>query len=184
MKILLSAAVAATLAVTSLAAQADGHFFVNGSAGQSNYRLSTLDDTKNEAYALDLGYRWAITSYLDIGAEGGYAKLGDGYAGDTRLKLRGWMLGGNARVNLPANLYLIGRFGRFYSHTDIAQRDDRASKVHGSGNGYYAGVGVGYNILPSLGVGVSYDTFHSRAFKLSDRYVTTGMYSVNVEYRF
>ncbi len=188
-KLALAAVVAAVSVSASFATQAQGRFFVNGNAGQSSYRLGALDHKSSEAYALNTGYRWAITPMFDLGLEGGYTTLGHGALGGalgtTRLKLRGWTLGGNAKFNFGEQFYATARFGNFHSRTGVSETDSGNKTVYGSSdNGWYGGIGVGYNVLPGLGVGVSYDTYHSHARVLGDRYLTTGVYSANAEFRF
>jgi len=192
-KLALAAIVAAASSSASFAAQAQGHFFVNGHAGQSSYRLGALEHKSSEAYALNAGYRWTITPIFDLGLEGGYTTLGHGSIdgafggalGTTRLKLRGWTLGGNAKFHIGEQFYATARFGNFHSRTGLtAVAFDNKVALGSSDNGWYGGIGAGYNVLPNLSVGVAYDTYHSHARVLGEGYITTGVYSANAEFRF
>jgi opacity protein-like surface antigen len=188
-KLALAAIVAAASISASFAAQAQSQFFVNGNAGQSSYRLGALKHKSSEAYAINAGYRWAITPVFDLGLEGGYTTLGhgsfNGPLGTTRLKVRGWTLGGNAKFNIGEQFYTTARFGNFHSRTGLTTSAFGDKAVFASSdNGWYGGIGAGYNVLPNLSVGIAYDTYHSHARVLGDGYITTGVYSANAEFRF
>jgi opacity protein-like surface antigen len=192
-KFLISAAIAASLAVASFASHADdanGHFFVNAGAGQSSYRVGGLNDKSDLGYDMNLGYRWAISPVLDLGLEGGYVVLGEGKFNtadaNSTLKSRGWTAGVNAKINITDKFYGIVRFGNFASKT-MLNTTSMGEAVHQSSSdkgGYYGGLGLGYNILSNLSVGVNYDNYHGHAQKFSDVASNAGVYTASVEFRY
>jgi len=196
----------------------DGNFFVNGDVGQAHYRVassSTYDffygsyhdsvDKKDTAGALRFGYRWH--SVVDYGVEAGYVDLGQtktktyspygtDYDRKEDQKTRGWLVGGNLKYNIADKWYVSARGGWFRSRNEVEAQGSNAPLLPGffhysissTGTGEYLGLGAGYNILPNLSVGLSYDNYHARTNSSSNIAIADStniaLYSVSAEYRF
>jgi len=166
------------------------------------YRYSA--DKQDVAGALRFGYRWH--SLVDYGVEAGYVDLGQAetkFNGPytnlkTDQKTRGWLVGGNLKYNIAEKWYVSARGGWFRSRNEVDARgvffvqplagDQPNFRSHSSntGTGEYLGLGAGYNILPNLSVGLSYDNYHARLNRSSesDSGLNIALYSVSAEYRF
>lgn len=190
-------AAAALLAAASTAAMADdGAFFINGNLGQSRYHDSGFNDKTDTAGAVRLGYDWNAGAF-SFGAEGGYVDLGKAsglgyvpyYAGPyggtygISAKTSGWLLGGNFKYRFGNNMYLSSRAGWFRSTFDT-NVSGLGSQSY-SGNGGYAGLGLGYDFNRNFGIGASYDRYHGRATIYGERVgENIDMFSAFAEFRF
>lgn len=125
-KAMRAAAIAAILAITPIAAQAEGQAFIAVTAGPSNNHFKGNDDTailahygidaslhrdKNDlAYGITAGYRWQVDDVFSIGPEMGVIDLGrakskeyltyPGYFTETekdKISNAGVLLGVNAK---------------------------------------------------------------------------------------
>lgn len=206
-KRILMAGVAVALAATSgtsLAADTiGGSFFINGNLGQSQYRVSKNDWThrSDTAVALRFGYVWYNT--VDFGVEAGFVNLGklqyrydDGaYKTARNLKIRGALVGVNGKYRFAGDWYVSAHGGWFGSRSAFNARESYRSdswwrySAHSTGNGWYAGVGAGYDLTPNVSLGVNYDNYHVKSkfhFYGWDQTVSgsVGMYSAFAEYRF
>lgn len=185
---ILTVALGAAFAVASAsaaAADANGAFFINAGVGQAQYHVGhtdglgfTLDD-KDTASALRLGYAWRVANGFDLGVEGGYTSLGKMVAkasdGTTFAKsdsaTTGWMLGGNGKYAFANHWYLSARGGWFRSREKLTVRAQDVGtgaslmydSVDGEGDGWYGGVGVGYDFASNFSMGLNYDNYHAKA---------------------
>ena len=188
------------------------NFFVNTSLGGSNYRPQpyvSLTDWHSQTEALRFGYQWGEGAF-SYGAEAGYANMGHSdrfwahLTGSENLSERidGFMLGANVKYALPMGFYVSARGGFFRSTNHelshgyywehiIGQPLEKysTSKENVSGMGSYAGVGVGYDINRSFGLGVNYDRYraHVRYSQYTGPLTETSRvdtYTLTAEYRF
>ncbi|MEI7036608.1 outer membrane beta-barrel protein [Fulvimonas yonginensis] len=210
---LLTAALGAALAVASAsAAAADGNgngngaFFINAGVGQAQYHVGRTDglgyalDDKDTAGALRFGYMWHASQAFDLGIEGGYVDLGkvtadynDGtYVAHADLGATGWMLGINGKYGFASHWYVSARGGWLRSKGDLkASAYDNSTHQggylsgNGDGDGWYGGVGVGYDFAPSFSMGLNYDNYHAKAAQDGvSVHGNIGTYMVSAEYRF
>jgi OOP family OmpA-OmpF porin len=194
----------AAVALTAVAAASHAdNFFVNTNLGVSNYALqSGALDRSGYAQALRFGYQWG--GDFSYGIETGYANLGHGrtyyphITGTTTTveRVDGFMLGGNLKYALPQGFYVSGRAGFFRSRDNIHVIDrvwrlpDTSNSVYRdshdkvTGMSSYVGLGVGYDLNKSFGLGLSYDRYRAHQDRYSELTPRVGMYSVTAEYRF
>lgn len=170
------------------------------------------DRSRRTGYGLVGGYRWKVGQDMAMGLEGGYTDLGNFavknvFESDKEVDqrtssnaLRGWMLGVNGRINLVPQWYLAARGGYFFGNSNGTNYNNSLgqnlglSKGGDSGRGgWYAGVGTGWDINEHWGVGAHYDYYHvstgrvrdnATGVEVSDVKRSTGIVSLNVEYRF
>jgi opacity protein-like surface antigen len=183
-KLLATALGAAMIAASASAAASDanGAFFVNAGVGQGQYHVGHTDglgyklDEKDTAGALRFGYAWRVANGFDLGVEGGYADLGKMVANyndgtvfaKSDLEAKGWLLGGNGKYRFDGNWYLSARAGWFRSQEKVrAFAGDATTSSYastdGHGDGWYGGVGVGYDFAPNFSMGLNYDNYHAKA---------------------
>jgi OOP family OmpA-OmpF porin len=208
---LLTAAVAVVLGAASAASFADsGNFFVNGNAGQANWRddgaarslsaqpgvTNVNQDNNGLAGALRVGYRWH--SVVDYGVELGYAYLGENTvrvstsdaSGNLKQKSRGYLMGGNLNWNITDSWYVSGRAG-WYRGRNVLQGRVYSAEGRSAGTldtytatGEYMGLGVGYNINPQFSVGLNFDHFRLPASGGEGPSTKVNMSTVGGEFRF
>ena len=199
-----SAVVLATaLAASTAHAQTGGAFGRIGIGGASN------DLSSQGSYNLYGGYRWAMGRNFALGLEAGYSDLGskkDRYINDygrpyvtgeerTDRGVKSVSLGINARWDISDKFYLEahGGYARYryrsqgrseYYTPYTTYRDKWRDTLYSTG--YYAGLGVGYNITPQIGVLVTYDHFNPKYWN-NDYTVTrlnTDVWGAALEFRF
>lgn len=204
MKCFKLAAAAVVFTVIPVLAQAqDGQFFVNGSAGQSNYSVSGWSgghrDNTDTQGALRFGYLWHAGA-LDYGVETGYARLGEvtqhgsySYLDPNgspaqfnyrqSLSTKGWLLGGNLKYNFGSSWYLSARGGWFRAKTTgtVDSAGFSGARYSQTDTRGYVGLGAGYNFSKSWSVGVGYD-YYDLGGRYSDAHVNA--YSATAEFRF
>ena len=178
-----------------------GSGFSNGSGD-----LFSNKNGRRTGYSVLGGYRWKVGQDLGLGVEAGYTDLGNyklsnlGNNGSvnqssTQNALRGWMLGGNGRINVLPQWYISAHAGYFHANNNGGAYNNTVSQTlfHGGDKGgYYAGIGTGWDINQHFGLGVKYDYYHASAGNLhdvpsnSDFSVrrSTGIVSLDAEYRF
>ncbi|HET6804869.1 MAG TPA: outer membrane beta-barrel protein [Frateuria sp.] len=207
---LLTVALGAAFAAASAsaaAADANGAFFINAGIGQAQYHVGRTDglgfklDDKDTAGALRFGYAWKVGNGFDLGVEGGYADLGklvakynDGTTfAKTELGAHGWLLGGNGKYRFDGNWFVSARAGWFRSEERMkafaGDATTGAVTIYDSaddrGNGWYGGVGVGYDFAPNFSLGLNYDNYHAKAtLEGASAAGNVGAYTVSAEYRF
>lgn len=206
----LTVALGAALAVASVsAAAADNHgaFFINAGVGQAQYHAGRTDglgyklDDKDTAGALRFGYAWKVAGGIDLGVEGGYADLGkivakasDGVtSAKSDLGTKGWLLGANGKFHFEKNWYVSARGGWFRSEqkarlvaVDVQTGATVAyASADGEGDGWYGGVGVGYDFAPNFSMGLNYDNYHGKSKRQGvDTKGNIGVYTLGAEFRF
>lgn len=169
---------------------ANNGFFVNGNVGASNIKhgINEGDDT---GYAINGGYRWALAPNFAIGPEIGYNDLGNikvknvfnsnPVVAPGKASLHGWTFGANAHYNFTPNWYVSGRGGLYAWSGEGMSNNINPVSTHDDGDGWFGGVGVGYDFTPHFGVGLNYDYYHADKDNLN---LTTDMVSAQAEYRF
>jgi opacity protein-like surface antigen len=168
----------------------DSSFFVNGTVGHS-YFGSGQNSGSDTGYAINGGYRWAVTPNFAIGPEIGYNDLGNIRLKNTfssqpvvapgKASLHGWTVGANAKYGFASNWYASARAGLYEWSGQGMTRDITPVLKHRSSDGYYGGVGVGYDFNRNFGVGLDYDYYRA---KKNDINLSTGVLGVNAEVRF
>lgn len=152
----------------SLAATTSGQFFLNGTVGQSTWHDDGFNTSKTDtATAWRFGYAWSIDQ-VSYGFEAGYADLGKGkgtlYSGYGSTDLSGGATGPLAGVNMTYrfrnHMFIDARLG--WMHDNVRFNIGGSSSSY-SGDGGYAGVGVGYDVNEHFGIGVAYDRYSVRA---------------------
>lgn len=216
MKIITSAVLVGALALAStpaLAANETGSFFINAGVGQAQYHVGRTDglgyklDEKDTAGALRFGYAWHVAPTFDLGVEGGYVDLGklvasyryENAAGDyfldehADLNATGWLAGINGKLDLTNKWYVSARAGWLRSSADATYRYSETGYpgVYASGSadgdGWYGGVGVGYDLTPDFSLGLNYDNYHAKADidnALGSVDSNIGAYTFTAEFRF
>ena len=203
MKKILGVALVAALALgSSVACAADSYGFVNVGVGQAVYHEGRTDnlgfklDEKDTAGSFRVGAAWR--GPVDFGVEGGYVNLGDlvskydsgdNHAHDT-INAKGWLLGVNATRRFESPWYLQVRGGWFRSTVDEDFRytspfyDDYFSGS-ASGDGWYAGIGGGYDFSHDFSIGLNYDNYHAVAKVDGDKIGgNVSAFTVQLECRF
>jgi OmpA-OmpF porin, OOP family len=194
--------VAIAVVSTSAMAAVDGQFFVNGEAAGSDVNIANLQDRSDTsaAGALRLGYVWN-SGAVSWGVETGYVDLGSvtgapptiggpplGGPGQIQITTRGEVLGGNFKLHYgDYGWFLSARGGWFHSQTDGSYKDflgHTLISTNSSGDGVYAGVGLGYDFNQHIGVSLNYDFFQTRAGGIYQGHYNTSMYGGTFEYRF
>lgn len=102
--------------------------------------------------------------------------------------MSGWMIGANGRFNLSPNWYIGGRAGFIRATLDsrirINRPDDSVFRdgYNNHADGWYAGVGFGYDFKRNFSLGLNYDYYGAKdhGFKIINQDVV----SVSGEYRF
>jgi opacity protein-like surface antigen len=169
---------------------ADSGFFVNGSVGHS-YFGSGQNKGSDTGYQINGGYRWALAPGFALGPEIGYNDLGNirvknvfnsqPVVSDNKASLHGWNVGANAKYNFTPNWYVAARTGLYAWDGDGMSRSLTPISTGRSGDGYYGGLGVGYDFSRRFGVGIGYDYYRA---KKHDVNLSTGLLSAQAEVRF
>lgn len=189
-------AVAAAFAAAPVFAQdttptgADSGFFINGNVGPTNIKHG-INSGNDTGYAVNGGYRWALSPNFAIGPEVGYNDLGNVHVKNVfnsnpviakgKASLHGWTVGGNAHLNLTPNWYVSARGGLYAWNGHGMSSDIDPVDTSRNADGWYGGVGVGYDFTRHFGIGVGYDYYHASKDKLN---LTTDMVTAQAEYRF
>jgi OOP family OmpA-OmpF porin/outer membrane immunogenic protein len=179
-----------------------------GSNIGNDFNFGKSQRGRKTGYNLFGGYRWKLGPNLALGLEAGYADLGNfklqnTFNGDkidqtsTTQALRGWLVGTNGRINLATQWYLSARGGFFHAngsdhiYDNVDQNLGEFTTAKAGRNGWYAGVGTGWDIDEHWGVGLSYDYYHANAgrVRLADQEIatlkrSTSILSLTGEYRF
>lgn len=195
----------AVASASAAAADATGAFVVSADAGQAQYHIGRTNgagykiDDKDTTASVRLGYVWRAADHFHVGVEAGYTNLGTmkedlayGQVKHADVNAKGWLLGANGKYHVAANWYLQARAGWFRSKTEIEnelfdQFSQTASHTsgHGKGNGWYGGLGIGYDLSPNFSLGLNYINYHAKAkFGYSTYKANIGAYTVGAEYRF
>lgn len=196
-KTILAVAVAAfgLVAVPTLSQAADPGFFLNGAIGRSTYDQHVFDDD-DTGYKANLGYRWAVAPNALIGIEGGYTDMGkftsdplmtaDGGTTTARARIKGWTLGANGHFNITPEWYIGTRLG--WTRSSLSGRIEGAPsddwdviRDNLKSDGWYAGVGFGYDFASNMSIGLDYDRYEAKKHGFKG---TTDLVSISAEVRF
>lgn len=186
----LVAAGIATVPAFAQDAGATNGWFVNGNVGQSKLKGISASDDTDTGFAINGGYRWAVTPRVLLGVEGGYVDLGkftDRAPGvDADIKLSGWNLGVNGKFTIADQWYFSARTGFFNAHRKLSGTVDTGAGIisvrdSNTKNKYYGGLGFGYDFSNNLSVGLNYDRYWAND---SDIDAKGDLVSVSAEYRF
>ncbi|WP_266170898.1 outer membrane beta-barrel protein [Dyella subtropica] len=192
-KTLLSA-VLAVAALSPFAAKADeanqlNNFFVTGNLGQSNYRVGGLTDKSDVFQSVRFGWRWNNI----VGAEAGFTSLGQGKYSANNVTVgvqpKAVILGVNAKYDFYGPWFVSGHAGYLRSRTtgSVTYGDSRMTEKSWN-NGWYGGVGVGYNVTENVALAINYDNYHVKYGRGGSNQPQTNAnvaaYSASVEYRF
>lgn len=194
-KTLLALALASTglLAIPAAFAQntTTDNWFINGNVGRTAIDHGPYNNGHDTGYAINGGYRWALSPNFKLGAEAGYNDLGNIRAKNIfssqpiiapgKSQLHGWTAGATAQLDLSPNWYLSGRAG-LYSWTGHGMSND-VNPVRRSldDNSWYGGAGIGYNLSQNVSVGLNYDYFDAKKRNVD---LSTDMISASAEFRF
>lgn len=183
-----------------------GQFYIGAGVGQakwdvdinpdSGFRLDDTDTTANVRF----GYVWHWG--VDFAVEGGYADLGEfeTHYSDNNSSVHGsienhGLFGGvKVKYGFARGWYVAGRGGLYQGKAEansvsiyddgITHAEDTFSSDE-TKTGWYAGVGIGYDLSRHFSLSVNYDYFHSEFADLDNNVDTDiGTVTVGVEYRF
>lgn len=182
------ALIACAFAVPTLSQAADysDGAFISGQAGQSKLKGIDASDDTDTGFAINGGYRWAVTPTVLLGVEAGYVDLGkftDSVPGaSAEFKLSGWTVGGNGKFAIADQWYFSARAGLFSAHRKVS---GNALGISVSGSDtkskYYGGIGFGYDFDNNASIGLNYDRYWAND---SDVDAKGDLLSVSAEYRF
>ena len=202
-------AAAAAMMVSSVATAdtVDGAF-LSANVGHGN--SSSRGD--GNAYGVLGGYRWASTSSLSLGIEGGLMDLGrqdhevhnrpllNGphvYYSTTRFRTtqKALLLGVNVRWEFAEQYFVTAHGGvaryrqgirtKDFFAVDNAPADVYTHRYRLYDTNYYAGAGFGFNFSPQVSLALTYDHYVARyrLYSFTDK-VDTNVWGASVEYRF
>jgi OOP family OmpA-OmpF porin/outer membrane immunogenic protein len=185
-----TAGLAAVPAFAQSAKSDNGGWFVNGNVGRTSIDKGPYNDS-DTGYAINGGYRWAVSPSIALGVEGGYNDLGNIHAKNifnsrpvvdgTKSQLHGWTAGVNGHFNLTPNWYLSARGGIYGWRGHGLSNDALPTRQNLNDTSWYAGGGVGYDFSNNMSVGINYDYFDAKKHNVD---LSTDMVSVSAEYRF
>jgi opacity protein-like surface antigen len=196
------AALALAAACNGAFAQDEGTFFVSADTGQATYHVDNGGDGNfaqgdtASAAALRLGYRWH--GQVDFGLEGGYVDLGEMNASlisgavvqEATVHPKGWLLGATGKYYFADQWFVSARGGWLHTSSDVEYRvftpvGSASDSSSAGGNGWYAGVGVGYDVAPGFSLGLAYDNYDVQA-KTGEvsADANVGTWMLTAEYRF
>ncbi len=211
-KFILSAALAAAVASPLLTQSAHAqdsdanqpqtnqldNFFVDGNLGQTQSRN---DFTHNHSVFQNVRFGWRWNGY--VGPEIGYVYLGrpktdfsyigspinSGSNGQVSTKSRAATVGVNGKYDFYGNWFVTGHAGYMRSRTKIDGSVDGQTVFTDRtwNNGWYAGLGVGYDVTRNVSIGVNYDNYHLQYGDNStngELKNNVAAFSGSVEYRF
>lgn len=184
-----TAGLAAVPAFAQSAGGTDG-WFINGNVGRTSINKGPYDG-HDTGYALNGGYRWAVSPYASIGAEVGYNDLGNidlknafnnnPVVSDPKSELHGWTFGANGHFNLNPNWFISARAGLYQWKGHGLSNDDNPLRRSLDKTDWYGGAGFGYDFTNNFSVSLDYDYYHAKKDRVD---LSTDMVSVGAEYRF
>lgn len=161
----------------SFAQEDAGALLVHVGLGQSKYHVDNAasapgaSDDAGTARSLRLGYLWQ--GQVHFGVEGGYIDLGkltmssvaNAVLQDATVHAKGWMLGAIGEYHFADRWFVSARGGWLRTSTDVTYRyagpvASFSADGSANGNGWYAGVGVGYDVARHASLGLGYDNYH------------------------
>lgn len=188
--IALALVAAGTVAAPAFAQDANGAgWFVNGNVGRTSVDKGRYDG-HDTGYAVNGGYRWAVSPWAALGVEAGYNDLGNIHAKNffnsdrvvdrRKSELHGWTAGVNGHFNIDPKWYISGRAG-IYSWKGHGTSNDDINRHDLDKTSWYAGAGVGYDFSKNWSMGINYDHYDAKKDGLD---LSTNMTSISAEYRF
>jgi len=169
------------------------NFFAVGNLGQTQYRTD-ISHRYSVFQNLRFGWRWNGL----IGAEIGYVYLGrrkdtvdnDFRDYETSVNSRAITLGINGKYNFYENWFVSAHAGYLRSQrklTDTYYYRDSSFRQTSWNNGWYGGLGVGYDATHNVSLALNYDNYHLQYNHPNNGFrdkVNAAAYSASVEYRF
>lgn len=186
----------ALLALLQPAAAADpGEAFLHLKGGRTTWSFDDFfgDSESSSTYGAQAGYRWHINADNSLGPEIGYidfGKVDDGIGGFASLKLKGTAVtvGLNYQLTFGSgSFFLDARAGYMHwrghasSQISLGSLGSYSASGDGSGDGEYAGAGVGYYLTRNFGLSMNYD-FHTTT--IDHQRVRLGSFTVGADFRF
>ncbi len=168
----------------------NGGWFIGGNVGQASVNHGPYDDSAT-GYAINGGYRWALSPSAAVGVELGYNDLGNIHpknvfnsqpvVADGKSQLHGWTTGVNGHFNLSPNWYVSARTGIYGWKGHGLSNEVNPIRKGLDNTSWYAGAGVGYDFSNNVSLGVNYDYYDAKKQNVN---LSTDMISVSAEYRF
>ncbi len=115
--------------------------------------------------------------------------LDEGVLQHSNIRTTGPFAGAALKYHFLDAWYVSARGGFFQSSVKIRTRSDNPAVIESgrsstSASSWYAGAGLGYDVTPSLSLGVNYDNYRSKATEDVTVKFNVAMFSVSAEYRF
>lgn len=168
------------------------NFFVAGNLGKTEYRTD-VSHPNSVFQNVRFGWRWNGL----IGAEVGYAYLGrrkaQGPIAESSVNARAVTLGLNTKYNFYDGFFITAHGGYLRSQrkdtttwsNDAFIPANYPNKYTSWNNGWYGGVGLGYDVTRNVSLALNYDNYHLQYTRdaFHDR-VNVAAYSASIEYRF
>ena len=200
-KLLIIFAVASAIPMACAAASSDttstdvtntdqlDNFYVAGNLGQTQYRTDYEISRHNSVFQnVRFGWRWDGL----VGAEICYAYLGRrkdaGEFGESSVNARAATVGANAKYDFYDGWFVTAHGGylrsqRINTSTNYVLGD--SDRYTSWDNGWYGGIGLGYDVTKNVSVALNYDNYHLQYTEnaFHDK-VNVAAYSGSIEYRF
>lgn len=195
-KLLVATSIAALLA-SPLAARADDgnsngnpnqlpNFYVAGNLGQTQNRNSDFGHDNSVFQNVRFGWRW--DNY--VGPEIGYVYLGrpknvNAEGMKTNLKSRAATVGVNGKYDIADTRWFVtGHAGYLRSMNYMGETyGNTEARKKSWNNGWFAGVGVGYDLTRNVSLAVNYDNYRLQYGRPQNR-ANVAAFSGSLEYRF
>jgi OmpA-OmpF porin, OOP family len=204
-KLLFAMALALSIPATCAAASTDtsasdttgtdqfDNFYVAGNLGQTQYRAN-VSHPDSVFQNVRFGWRWNGL----IGAEVGYVYLGtrkdsiDNALRDyeTSVNARAATLGVNGKYNVYQGWFVTAHAGYLRSErkqADTYYYENSSFRQTSWNNGWYGGIGAGYDVTRNVSLALNYDNYHLQYNHPDESFrdkVNAAAYSASIEYRF
>jgi OmpA-OmpF porin, OOP family len=170
------------------------NFYAAGNLGQTQYRTD-ISHPNSVFQNVRFGWRWNGI----IGAEIGYAYLGRRKAQnsftESSVNARAATLGLNTKYNFYEGFFITAHGGYLRSQrTDTVTYEtifynggNYSSRRTSWNNGWYSGIGLGYDVTHNVSVALNYDNYRLQYNHPDDIFrdkVNVAAYSASLEYRF
>ena len=167
---------------------ADQGGFVQAKVGNAHWNGYGLSDDR-VAYGVSGGYRFNIADRQSIGPEIGYVNFGkprtsDGQGNSASVKGEAYTVGANYRYRFdatPVSFQARAGYARWHGRAQVTQVGFGTDAASANGNGWYAGLGVGYDFNDRTSLVVVYDYERNKVF---GQHINTGTATAGVEVRF
>jgi OmpA-OmpF porin, OOP family len=171
------------------------NFFAAGNLGKTEYRTD-ISHPNSVFQNLRFGWRWNGL----IGAEIGYAYLGRRkdvgpwpFYTESSVNARALTLGLNGKYNFYNGFFVTAHGGYLRSqrkdtdtwNTEFYNSANYPTKYTSWNNGWYGGLGVGYDVTQNVSLALNYDNYHLQYTRNTfHERVNVAAYSASIEYRF